>query len=423
MDNNKAFIATLKNIKPIPGADRIVQADVTLKDIKITQVVVSVNTEENTLVAYFDSNMQLSDNFIKDYPDLGDYLGKNNRVKVVKLKGIISNGLCVEVTKFSKYINIIELVEGYSFTSLGSVEICKKYLPPVKVLQTTNKKGKKVKAESKIIENQFHFHIDTSLLVRNINMINPDQIISISRKVHGTSAICSNCLVRMPLNTFSQKIKHFFNKKYCITDYDYIYASRTVIKNEAITKGFYGTDIWSISGETYFKNKLHSGETVYYEIIGYLPGTKTLIQKGYKYGCSEGEYKIQVYRITMTAPDGTVTELSWVALKERCSELQVEPVTEYFFGPVIDILPIKKLDNTQYSIEWRSILLNILKEIYLEKEATDCDSNPDEGIVIRIEGLYIKSYKLKSEKFLLRESKSNEEGNIDIEDSEQAQKE
>jgi hypothetical protein len=43
---------------------------------------------------------------------------------------------------------------------------------------------------------------------------------------------------------------------------------------------------------------------------------------------------------------------------------------------------------------------------------------PDEGIVIRREGLSIESYKLKSEKFLLQESKAKEEGIEDMEESE-----
>ena len=36
MQNNQAFIATLKNIRPIEDADKIVQADVTLNDVIVT---------------------------------------------------------------------------------------------------------------------------------------------------------------------------------------------------------------------------------------------------------------------------------------------------------------------------------------------------------------------------------------------------
>ena len=103
MENNLAFVGTLKNISKIPNADKILQADVYLKDVKITQVVVGLETKEDTKVVYFDSNLCLNQKLIDDYPELAKYLGKGFRVKTIKLKGIISNGLCVEIEKFVKY--------------------------------------------------------------------------------------------------------------------------------------------------------------------------------------------------------------------------------------------------------------------------------------------------------------------------------
>jgi hypothetical protein len=431
MENNKAFCAYLKNIQPIAGADRIVQADIVLNNIKITQVVVGKDTIEDTMVVYFDSNMCLTDEFItfidkqspeygtEGFSSLGEYLGKHNRVKVVKLRGVISNGLAVEATKFRK-LYLPNMEEGFSFTELNGHKICSKYLPPAKTLMVQGKKGKKVKATSKMVPDQFHFHIDTDQLLRNVNKLNPGQIISISRKVHGTSAIVSNCLVKRPL-TLTEKIRKVFGGPVEYRVYDYIYASRTVIKNEAMTDGFYGTDLWTKVGKDNFVGKLHKGESVYYEIVGYAPGTQTMIQKGYKYGCSEGQYKIAVYRITMTNADGIVTELGWSAVKARCLELQVPMVEEYYFGGIDHYMKLPNIGES-YTVEmWRTDLIAQMKLQYLEKEAPDCDNNPDEGVVIRIEGLNIEAYKLKSEKFLLKESKAKDEGTVDIEDEEQAQ--
>jgi hypothetical protein len=98
MDNNKGFVAYLRNISKIEGADKIVKAWVTLNNIPITSVVVGVNTKENTPVIYFDSNMALSDFTVSSIdklsPDygkegflsVGNYLAKGNRVRCIKLK-------------------------------------------------------------------------------------------------------------------------------------------------------------------------------------------------------------------------------------------------------------------------------------------------------------------------------------------------
>jgi hypothetical protein len=423
LDNNVAFVAILKNIRPIEGADRIIQADVVLNGATITQVVVGKDTQENTPVVYFDANMALSDRVVTDYPELATYLAKGNRVKVVKLKGVISNGFAVEVYKFARYMDayFVTFSEGFSFTSLGGIEICHKWIPPVKNTPTQGKKkGRSGKTISRMIPGQFHFHIDTDQLPRNLHKLQPDQIISISRKIHGTSAIVSKCLVKKPLN-FLSKIAKAIGVPVVDSEYAYIYASHTVVKNDCQTKGFYGTDIWTVAGEKCFKDKLHDGECVYYEVVGYLPSSSSMIQKGYPYGCAVGEYKIAVYRITKTGPDGDVVEYSWQAMKERCKELDVPMVQEYDYGRVSSIYADYTGWNCHIQDDWRNRFMANLKARYLEKDATDCNGNPDEGIVIRIEGKDIQAYKYKSEKFLLKESKAKEEEVVDIEDQEQAQ--
>lgn len=433
MENNQAFVAILDNLRAIEGADNIISADVTLNGVKVTQIVTGKDTKLGTRVVYFDSNMCINPDVIEtidkkspgygseDFKSLGLYLGKNGRVRVVKLRGVISNGLAVGVEKFYPFVSNVreqeelQYHEGYSFTKLGNTEICHKYEVPKKQISIPGKKGKIVKKESRIIPGQFHFHIDTSKLITNIHVLNPNQVISISRKIHGTSAIVSNCLVKRKLSPIENLLK-FFRVPIINTEYAYVYASRTVIKNEALGEGFYNVDLWSKVGEDLFKYKLHRGETVYYEIVGYLPGTSLMIQKDYDYGCKVGEYKIAVYRITATTADGTVIEYGWEAIKERCKELNVPMVEEYFFGKAHELLPVLKPSDS-----WNSDFVSYLKNTYLEKDTTDCIKKvPDEGIVLRIEGLNINVYKLKSEKFLLKESKEAENGDLSVEDTQEA---
>lgn len=136
--------------------------------------------------------------------------------------------------------------------------------------------------------------------------------------IHNTSGISARVLCRQKLN-WKQKIAKWltgeeFNK------YDYIYASRSVIKNkyynENVNDGYYGVDVWA-EADKIVKPYLSKGQTAYYEILGFLPNGK-YIQKGYDYGCippKEGEtythdkhFKVRIYRVTETNIDGKVLE-------------------------------------------------------------------------------------------------------------------
>ena len=439
MENNQAFCAVLDDLQPIEGADNIISASVMLKGIKVTQVVVGKDTKPGTRVVYFDSNLciepeviayldKLSPDYGKEgFKSMGVYLGKNGRVRVVKLRGCISNGLIIEKDKISYFTKNEVLEDGFSFTALGTTQICHKYAPSAKAVYTQNRKGKTIKHRSRMIPEQFHFHIDTLQLMRNLDKVYPHQVVSISRKIHGTSAIVSNCLVRRKL-TLKDKVAKFFKVPVNETEHDYIYASRSVVKNDAKTTGFYKVDLWTKVGEDTFKGKLHEGETVYYEIVGYIPSTSSMIQKNYTYGCEVGKCKIAVYRTTSTATDGSIVEYGWQAIKERCKELNVPMVQEYFYGRLDDwllstnhVILNSDPSNEGELTKWRTELLGALKETYLEKDCTDCIKKvPDEGIVIRVEGLGIEVYKLKSEKFFLNESKEAEEGVANVDDTQDA---
>jgi hypothetical protein len=408
MKNNEAFFAKLENITPIDGADNIVQADVVVNNSTITKVVTGKDTKPGTMVVYFDSNMCLKPAILEKYPELGNYLSKNGRVKVVKLRGCISNGLAVEFDKFKVFDKWFSFIEGNSFLEINKIEICAKYEPPIEGGEMCNSNNGRPKAKSRMITGQFNFHNETSQLFRNIKAVQPDDIISISRKFHGTSWIVSNCLVKKKL-TKIEKVAKFFGANIVESEYDTIAASRRLIKNGTFETPLHiSYNIWESIKDKYFKDVLQPGETVYGEVVGFLESGKH-IQKNYNYGCSERQCKVLIYRITKTDSAGNVIELDWKQVKERCIELGIQMVTEYYYGKASDLFKIAKDEN------WNINFAKSIRETYLEKIANDCGEKiPDEGVVIRIDGLKIKALKAKSESFLLFESKANEkEVNID----------
>lgn len=436
MNNNEAFVCKLGNIRPIEGADKIVVADVILKDVPITQVVVGVETQENTPVVYFDANLALDENFVlaidrlspdfgkPDFRGTGGYLAKGGRVRCIKLKGQISNGLAIEAWKLHQLTPLGGkdpiFNEGSSFTEINGIPVCHKWLPPRRQGNTVRGEHKNAKKRvSRVIPDQFRFYVDTAQLLRNLHEISPTDVGSISRKVHGSSFICSRSLVLRKLSVID-KVAKFFGAKVAEREYDDLFASRSVIKNDAAGEGFYKVDIWTEVGKKFFAGKMHEGETIYGEVFGYLPGCESMIQKGYDYGCKPGDYGIQVYRITQTSPDGSVSSLDWAAMKQRCVELNVPMVQGFFYGRLCDKYPSIPQDEN-----WHNEFANALKAEFLEKDVWDNLGKkvPDEGIVLRIEGLAIRVYKLKSEKFFAHESKAKEEEVVDIEEQEEAAEE
>jgi hypothetical protein len=431
MNNNTAFVSKIGNFKSIEGADKIIQASVILNNVPITQVVVGKDDyKENDLVVYFDSNLCIdqivvdaidkqSQNYGKDdFQSLSRYFAKGNRVKTVKLRGCISDGLVLPIEKFFVFFKNDKdatrtLIEGYDFNDIYGAHICHKYVPSVRQQQVAgNKNRKKKKLISRVIPEMFNFHCDTAQILKNISVLGPNRVASLSRKIHGTSFICSNTKVLKKLS-FVEKILKKLNVSIVDKETDYLYSSRTVIKNDLLNgTGFYSVNVWQDAGEKFFKGKLHNGETIYGEIVGYLPGTQTFIQKPFDYGCNEGEYKIAVYRITLTSDDGTVAEYSWNAMKERCSELNVPMVEEYFYGRLGDMYPDIVQDEN-----WATNFVQRLQDVYLEKDCPLCKNKvPDEGIVIRFDALKIEPYKLKSKRFILKESELKEKDDFtDIE--------
>jgi len=436
MDNNTAFLATIGDIKEIPGADKIVSATVFLKGVPQTTVVVGKDMVEGTLVVYFDTNLCLTEEFINridnedpeksstDFRGIGTYLGKNGRVKAIKLRGCVSNGLVISASRLHTFITPQEeelFVDGYSFTEIGGMKVCHKYVSPE---QTVREKAPKEKKKNKVLRGHFEEHLETVQLTRNIDKISPDDIIHISEKWHGTSARTGNVLVKR-IPKWYEKVLIKLGVQIPTTRYAYVHGSRRVVKYItgdiiAEQRHYYETDLWKQAGEKYFGGKLHEGEVVYYEIVGWAPNGNPIQKLGkavYNYGANPGQYKIVVYRITLTNSQGFTIDYSPQQLKYRCGELGVDTVVEIYHGKAKDLFPEIPTDSW-----WRNNFLDALRAKFLEKIRTDCiyPTTYDEGIVVRVEGFTPEFYKFKSDSFYTCETKAlegesvtdMEEGNV-----------
>lgn len=456
-EDSKNYACTVVKLPPkqaVQGLDKLVKVTVFGNDV-LTQK----DADENQLYLFFPAECAISAEYLsvnnefrestlnRDQSKTG-YFEPSGRVKAIKFKGVISTGYLAPLQDTLKFkmtniraADIDSLKVGDEFTDIDGINICKKYV--VKHMHTQglgggqSKHNKKLKRFDKLVPNQFRFHNDTAHLAKNLHLFNPDDIIVITDKWHGTSTVHSNILINKQL-TIKERIAKWFGVNIIDRIYDNIYSSRSVVKNQYINKevglGFYGEDIWAIVNKE-LDGKIEQGITLYGEIVGYLPSGKS-IQKGYDYGCSPGmigpmgtslissstdkpEHRFLVYRITYTKPNGEVIEYSWQQIKEYCKKYSIEHVKELYFGKMI---VIRKLDEDGIAPISNELIqerfFNYVSDKHLEKDCTHCKNKvPAEGVCVRIDGKpNYSTFKLKSKRFLEKETKALDAGEENIED-------
>lgn len=362
----------------------------------------------------------------------------NGRVKAIRLRGELSEGFIIPIVVLENWVmstvNVeLKVEEGTEFDSIEhdgkTFWVNKKYIPkntrtPGAPGSGNSGKGKQPKGLDKIIENQFRFHYDTVLIKKCPHVLHPNDLISITSKVHGTSGISAYVLCKQELN-WKQKIARWLTGEE-FDKYDYLYSSRSVIKNQYynrnVQSGFYGVDVWRYADDV-VRPCLSKGMTAYYEIIGFLPNGG-YIQKNYDYGClppvgdeayTYGKhFKVQIYRVTITDVSGKVHEFSAREVQLWAQMVGLVPVEQYYYGYAKDLYP--DLDPSEH---WNENFLSKLandKNFYMECNSPTCDNKvPHEGIVIKIENMKSEAFKLKCFKFLDGEGKALDKGEVDIE--------
>lgn len=357
------------------------------------------------------------------------YFESKGRVRAVKFRGEPSEGFFLTLEEVMQALGDADVDisnVGEEFDMWGQERICEKYIPTRFYCDKITRSARSVpKArKSRLKEGQFRFHDDTVQLRKNMHEIEPHDYVSHTDKLHGTSFVVSKILTQRKL-TIWERILRWFGAKIQEEEYDTIYSSRGVIKNEyfdKINNHYYGVDLWGDIKDI-LHEKAIKGLTFYGEAVGYT-SSGAAIQKGYDYGFlrpdghgyTEGlNFGIYIYRITLTNVDGQKTELSWGQIKQYCDKYGIKHVPERYYGRAKDWRSDIVVDDN-----WRDNFLAALQTEYLEKDCHLCRNKvPGEGIVLRVDDLFnFKAYKLKSFRFLEKESTELDEGEIDIETNE-----
>ena len=274
--NSVCFVAEITEIKEIVGADNIEQAVVGGWNCIVKKGLHKVG--ETVVCATTDAIIPLK---LSDELNVTNYLRNGGRVRTVKLRGVYSECLIIpkhklpDPAKYGPGSDVMDVLKIY------------KYEPPVKMVQLAS--GRKIRYQD---NPNFHVYYKFPNLKNVPGMFNENDLVEITRKIHGTNARFG--IVKKNKLSFFDKIKKFFRLADRWIDYEFVVGSHNVEKGSD-SNGFYDTNVWyEIEKKYNIKQKLWDyvkndsnigdGITLYGEIYG------AGIQKGYDYGLKDIQF-------------------------------------------------------------------------------------------------------------------------------------
>jgi len=280
--NSVCYIATINEIKPIEGADKIELVVVGGWNCIAQKGEQKVG--DNVIIATTDAVIPFE---LSEKMGVTNYLRKGGRVKTVKLRGVYSECLIIPITHIPFMENYYE---GKDMMYTMNIY---KYEPPVKQIQLAN--GRKIRYQD---NPNFHVYYKFPNLKNVPGMFTEEDTVEITRKIHGTNARYG--IVKKTKLSIWDKLKISLAKKikpeWKWAEYEFVVGSHNVEKGSD-SNGFYDTNVWyEIEKKYNIKQKLwdyvksvrveHIGDgiTLYGEIYG------AGIQKGYDYGLKEIEF-------------------------------------------------------------------------------------------------------------------------------------
>ena len=430
------YVVKVKELRPHMNANKL-----QIAKFFDCETCVGLDVKLGDMGIYFPSGLQLSEEFCaqnnlvrrKDETgkNVGGYLEPDKRnIKTIRLRGEPSDGIFMTLDSVAYTgVDMSLLTEGAVIHELNGHEICDKYIPKVKAHNEFNgpNRTRKDKPKNIPIAPLFNEHADTEQLAYNLNAFKPGDEIEITLKMHGTSQRTGYLPVFKGMKrTFWDKLFRRPGKP--IYDWGYVTGTRrTVLDN--FDGGFYGSNEFREPHAKFFEGKLHKGEEVFYEVVGFTTSgapimgsvsNKKLNDKEFErqygpttvfsYGCEPtGQRKkfyrdeisvfsipepvpqsdFYVYRMTMTNEDGNVVEYTPDYMRYRCEQMgcKTVPVFEQFRIPDSNDRNILYL-NSEGVIDY---VTKTPGEWVMEAAETYCDG-PDpigkthvrEGVVVRI---------------------------------------
>lgn len=433
-----AYVTTIKNLRKHPNADRL-----QLGECFGNTVCVSMEYTDGQIGVYFPTDGQLSVEFADtnnllrkkdvDGNNIGGYMDPDKRnVTSIRLRGEKSDGLFLPLACLESFGDVSNLKVGDVITTFNGHEICAKYIPRRNTRSGHATNGNHTRKKKVPIAPLFTEHADTEQLAYNLGAFQAGDQIEITLKMHGTSQRtgylpvfkgyrCTNRIYQAALDAvmsgdkvsaITQKFANLgLSSATPIYNWGYVSGTRrTVLEN--FDGGYYGSNEFREQHSKFFEDKLHKGEEVYYEVVGFThTGTpimatadnKKLNDKEFvkqygkttifSYGCNpngkEGigiterevpQSDFYVYRMTMTNEDGDIVEYTPDFMRYRCEQMGCKCVPVMYKGFIPDEINEEIHMNNFTPGEW----VKAIAEQYYDGPDPIGKTHVREGVVVRI---------------------------------------
>ena len=355
------YVVKVEQLRKHSNADRLQIATFFGND-----TIVGLNTQIGDIGIYFPVDGQLSERYCQvndlvrrkdeNGKQCGGYLDPEKRnIKALKLRGEKSDGLFMPLTSLADFCKISDLKIGDTIDIVNGEEICRKYIPRSNVKVGGKSAGSLHKAKANIAPT-FYEHVDTAQLAYNLAAFKNGDLVQLTLKMHGTSGRTGYLPLVHTKRTWLDKLLGRHGKDY--KEYGYITGTRRVVLDGIRKGGFYDSDDFRQAMAAKFEGKLRKGEVVYYEIVGFqgpdgapimgevqnskVKDPEFTKQYGavttFSYGCNQTQpydadvpcCEVYVYRMTMVNEDGDVVEYSPDQIYERCDQMGVKHVPEFY---------------------------------------------------------------------------------------------
>ena len=176
-ENYVATVVEIKELYDIPDAQKIQRCVIFGNNI-----VVSKDIKIGDVLLYFVSGTKLNEEYCKrnnlldkaelnaDVTKRGFISSKSFRIKAVKLKNIISDGLLLPIYSLLHFCDINSFKVGDTFTCINGNTLCEKYILPQKTSINGANTPKQInKLTDILIDGQFKFHYQTEHFSRNLH--------------------------------------------------------------------------------------------------------------------------------------------------------------------------------------------------------------------------------------------------------------
>jgi RNA ligase (TIGR02306 family) len=275
----------------------------------------------------------------------------NHRVRTIKLRGAISQGLVVKPPTIYPALPATmlgrQIHEGMDLTEQLGVT---KYEPPAARMPGLMNGRQATRKET---NPNFQKYTDLENAKNYPDVFEQGEPVNITEKIHGTNFragyVPTNC------NTLWKKVKRFFRR---LPATEFVYGSRNVQMQDSATnrhtwleaKAKTSSNVYVDACQNYSLRTLlksHMEATGLKSIVVYGEVYGDGIQKGYAYGCDPGEHRLVLFDIMA---DGKY--ISDGQFRDRCDMMGLPVVPNVYSGPYVPELA-KKLTEGPSLLEPR----------------------------------------------------------------------